>query len=120
MGEIYLDLTIANIEDRRRQKDVSFLVDTGASRAWIPQQLAKELGIKKIGTVALELANGQVKRFPYGSCWFAINGEIVAGNVVLGPPDIEPLVGTHVLQDFRLIIDMEHHTVARRRALKAK
>ncbi len=120
MGDVYLDLTIANIEDRRRQKELSFLVDTGASRAWIPQGTARELGIKKIGTVSLEMADGTVKKFPYGSCWFDLNGETVAGNVVFGPPEIEPLVGTHVLQDFRLVIDMQRHTVSRRRAMKAK
>jgi predicted aspartyl protease len=120
MGDIYLELTIANIEDRRRHKELAFLVDTGATRAWVSQQVAKELGIKKIGTISLESADGNVKRFPYGACWFAFNGEAVAGNVIIGPPDIEPIVGTHVLQDFRLVIDMEHHTISRRHAMKAK
>jgi predicted aspartyl protease len=120
MGEIYLELTIANIEDRRRQKELAFLADTGAKRAWVSQQVAKELGITKIGTISLELADGNVRKFPYGASWFAFNGEAVVGNVIIGPPDIEPIVGTHVLQDFRLVIDVEHHTISRRRAMKAK
>jgi predicted aspartyl protease len=120
VGKVYLELTIANIEDRRRQKELAFLVDTGTTRAWIPRQIARELGIKKVGAVALELADGSIKKFPYGMCVFVFDGETIAGNVILGPPDIEPLVGTHVLQDFRLMIDMEHHTISRRRALKAK
>ena len=120
MGEVYLDLTIANIEDRRHQKEISFLVDPGASRAWISQQVAKELKIKPVGTVSLELANGIVKKFPYGACCFRLNREIVAGNVFIGSQDTRPSLGTHVLQDFRLVIDMEHHTVSRRRAMKAK
>jgi len=120
MGEIYLELTVANIEDHTRQKEIAFLVDTGATRARLPKKTARELGIKRAGTVPLELADGSVKRFPYGFCLFALNGETVAGNVVIGPPDIEPIVGTHVLQDFRVVIDMEHHKVSRRRALKAK
>ncbi len=120
MGDVYLDLTIANIVDPSRQKEISFLVDSGATRAWTPKKIANELGIKKAGTVSLEMAGGSVKRFPYGFCLFALNGESVAGNVGIGPPDVEPLVGTHVLQDFRLVIDMEHHTISRRRAMKAK
>jgi hypothetical protein len=44
----------------------------------------------------------------------------VVGNVIIGPPKNEPIVGTHVLQDFRMIIDMDKHTVSRGRALKAK
>ena len=120
MGDIYLELTIANIHDLERQKEISFLVDTGSTRAWIPNQIADELGIQQAGTVALELADGSVKELPYGFCLFDFGGERIAGNVVLGPPECEPIVGTHVLQDFRLVVDMERHTVSRARAMKAK
>lgn len=120
MGDIYLDLTVANIHELERQKEVSFLVDTGASRAWLPQDIADELNIRPIGKIPLELADGTVKELPYGFCIFDFGGETVAGNVVIGPKDSEPLVGTHVLQDFRMIIDMEHHTISRGSAMKAK
>ncbi len=120
MGEIYLELTVANIEDREKQKEISFLVDTGATRAWITPQDAKDLDIQPVGEVELVLADGTVKSFPYGGCWFDFGGETIAGNVVIGPPGSEPLVGTHVLQDFRLVIDMDHHTISRKRAMKAR
>ena len=120
MGDIFLELTIANIHDLERQQEVSFLVDTGATRAWIPKAIADELGIEPEGTVSLELADGSQKELSYGFCLFDFGGETIAGNVVIGPPDCEPLVGTHVLQDFRLIIDMEHHTISRGRAMRAK
>ena len=107
MGDIYLELNIANIHDLERQKEISFLVDTGSTRAWIPKKIADELGIQPVGNVSLELADGSVKELPYGFCLFDFGGETVAGNVVLGPPACEPIVGTHVLQDFRLVIDME-------------
>lgn len=120
MGEIYLDLTIANIHDLSKQKEISFLVDTGATRAWIPENVANELGIQPVGTVSLELADGSIKDLSYGYCLFDFGGETVAGNVIIGPPETEPLVGTHVLQDFRVVIDLERHSVSRRRAMKAK
>ncbi len=120
MGQIYLELTVANIDDMTRQQEVSFLVDTGATRAWIPQEVADELGITPIGAVAVELADSQINEFPYASCYFDFGGERVAGNVIIGPPQSEPLVGTHVLQDFRMIIDMNTHTISRSRAMKAK
>jgi predicted aspartyl protease len=120
MGDIYLELIIANVQDLERQKEVSFLVDTGATRAWIPKQIADELGIQPAGTVPLELADGSVKELPYGFCLFDFGGETVAGNVIIGPAECEPLVGTHVLQDFRVIIDMDRHTVSRGRAMRAK
>ncbi len=120
MGDIYLELTIANIHEPERQREITFLVDTGATRAWIPQQVADDLGIQPAGTVPLELADGSVKELPYGFCLFDFGGETVAGNVVIGPPECEPIVGTHVLQDFRFIIDMERHTISRGRAMRAK
>jgi hypothetical protein len=56
MSEIFLKLTIANIQDPQRKRELSFLVDTGATRAWISQEVAEAVGIEKTGTVPLELA----------------------------------------------------------------
>ena len=120
MGDIYLTLTIANIKDPERKRELSFLVDTGATRAWIPEEVAQSLGIEPAGTVPLELADGSIVERPYGFCLFTYDGETVAGNVVIGPPGTEPLVGTHVLQDFRLIVDMESHRIIRGWAMRSK
>lgn len=120
MGDVYLELTITNDADLERQKDVSFLVDTGAFRSWIPRPLADELGIKKVGTVRVELATGRRTKVPYGLCKFIYEGEIINGMVILGSAKTEPLVGTHVLQELRLSIDMERHTIRRLAALRAK
>ena len=120
MSDIYLELTIANIKDPARQQEVSFLVDTGATRAWVSKELAEVVGIEPVGIVPLELADGSITERPYGLCLFTYDGEIAAGNVVIGPPRCEPLVGTHVLQDFRLIVDLERHEVTRGRAMRAK
>jgi len=120
MGEMYLELNIANIHNMEQQQEVSFFVDTGATRSWVPQEIAEKLSIETVGTVELELADSTIKEFPYGLCIFDFGGEIIAGNVVIGPPTSEPIVGTHVLQDFRLVIDLSTHTISRARALKAK
>jgi predicted aspartyl protease len=120
MSDIYLDLTVANIKAPDRQQEVSFLVDTGATRAWISQEIAEAIGIEPAGTVPLELADGSITERPYGFCLFFYNGESVAGNVIIGPPGCEPLVGTHILQDFRMVVDLERHEVTRGRAMRAK
>jgi clan AA aspartic protease len=120
MGEIYLDLNVANINDPSRQQEVSFLIDTGATRAWLPEDIAETLGISPAGVVAVELADGTVKEFPYGFCYFTFGDETIVGNIIIAPRGTEPLAGTHVLQDFRLIIDAERHSISRRRALRAK
>ena len=120
MSDIYLELTIANIKNPERQQVVSFLVDTGATRAWVSKEIAEAVGIEPVGTIPLELADGSITERPYGFCLFVYDGEIVAGNAVIGPPKCEPLVGTHVLQDFRMIVDLDRHEVTRGRAMRAK
>ncbi|MBI4179145.1 hypothetical protein HY522_06975 [bacterium] len=40
--------------------------------------------------------------------------------VVIGSNRTEPLVGTHVLQELCLTVDMDRHSVRRRGALRAK
>lgn len=73
MGTMYLELTVTNIHNMERQKDISFFVDTGATRSWIPQEIADELGIEPVGTVELELADGTYQRsairFMYFHFW---------------------------------------------------
>ncbi|MDM8524780.1 aspartyl protease family protein, partial [Desulfococcaceae bacterium HSG8] len=53
-------LTVANITDMEKQQEVSFFVDTGATRAWIPQNIAEQLGITPIGKDALKKGKAQL------------------------------------------------------------
>lgn len=120
MGDIYLDLTIANIENPGQRQDVSFLVDTGATFTWLSREIAQDIGLEPSGNIPLELADGTITEQPYGFCLFDYLGETMAGNVVIGPPGCEPLVGSHVLQDFRLVINLGTHEVTRAQAMRAK
>ncbi len=120
MGDVYLELTVINDSDPSKQMEIQFLADKGATRAWIPEDIAKKLGIHPIGRIPMELANGKIHRLPYGLCKFEYEGEVVNGTVVIEPKGIEPLTGTHVLQDFRLAVDVTHHTIRRTRAMRAK
>jgi hypothetical protein len=120
MGDVYIDLVLINDSDMDKQLEAQFLADTGATRAWIPEDIAKAVDIQPVGHVPLEMANGEIQEYPYGLCKFGYQGEIVNGTVVIGPKGIKPIAGTHVLQDFRLIIDVTHQTIQRARAMKAK
>jgi hypothetical protein len=86
----------------------------------VNEEIAAVLGIEEAGTVPVELADGTIKEFPYGFCLFTFGDETVAGNVIIGLPVSEPLAGTHVLQDFRVVIDKERHAISRSRASRAK
>ena len=120
MGDIYLNLTIMNIKNPDQRQDVSFLVDTGATFTWLSREIAESIELEPSGNIPLELADGSITEQPYGFCLFDYLGETMAGNVVIGPSDCEPLVGSHVLQDFRLVIDLGTHEVTRAQAMRAK
>lgn len=120
MSAVYIELVIANDTDVTRQKKVRFLADSGASRAWIDEETAEQLGIRESGRVPVELADGQIKEYPYGLCKFMYDGETVNGTVIIGPRGCEPLAGTHVLEDFRLNLDLQAHAIVRSKAMRAK
>ena len=120
MGDIFIDLTVVNVNDPEKQQEVTFLVDTGASRAWLPEEIVHRLGILHEGTISVELADSSQRELAYGFCLFDFGGERVAGNIIFGPAGSEPIAGTHVLQDFRLSIDLDHHRIIRNCALRAK
>lgn len=120
MGDIYLNLTVANLKNPARRQDVSFLVDTGATLTWLSKEIAEDLALEPIGNIPLELADGNVTEQPYGFCLFDYHGESMAGNVVIGTSGCEPLAGSHVLQDFRLVIDLRSHEITRAQAMRAK
>jgi len=70
-----------------------FLVDTGATDSMVPAPELEKIGIKKEGKMAYELANGEVKEYPYGLVRIEFMGEITAGRVIFGEPGSEPLLG---------------------------
>jgi hypothetical protein len=116
--KVTLDITVINDSDPEKRRTVRFLADKGVTMAWIPEDMAVELDIQPIGRVPVELAKGAVQEYPYGLCKFEYEGERVNGTVVIGPSGIEPIAGTHVLQDFRL--NVIHRTIQRARAMRAR
>ena len=118
MGDVYITITVINDSDPDKQREVQFLADTGATRAWIPKDIAQDLDIQPVGSVPLELADGNIQEYSYGLCKFEYEGELVNGTVVIGPIGIEPIAGTHLLQDFRL--NVVHRTIQRARAMRAR
>lgn len=73
MGLIYADLLVTNYRDlanaedhfiqpdQIRQKEVTFLVDTGAYLSVLPQSLCDELGLRITGSEQARYADGRVQ-----------------------------------------------------------
>ena len=62
-------------------------------------------GIKPIGKLAYELADGRVVEYEFGLAQIEFMGEITAGRVLFGPDDVEPLLGVTQLESAGIVID---------------
>jgi len=95
---------VANPLDRRINKKVRFIVDTGAESIVIPSSLAQELKLQPFGTVEGVLADGTVCHGKLAWIHVTIDGhEGVAMAVIID--NAEPLLGLEVLKMFNIYID---------------
>lgn len=76
-----------------------FLLDTGATDSLAPAAELQKTGIKVIGKMACELANGSIVEYEYGGLpKFPFMNEITAGRVIFDPDDVEPILGVTALE----------------------
>lgn len=59
MGTTYVDVTIRNPADRRRNWTGKFLVDTGAFDSLVPRRRLEEIGLQPLGQRDYVLADGK-------------------------------------------------------------
>jgi clan AA aspartic protease len=97
-----------------------FLVDTGATDSMIPAEELEKAGVEKVGRMAYELANGQVKEYPYGLARIEFMGETTAGRVIFGEPGSEPLLGVTALESVGIMVDPANKTLRRLPAIPLK
>ena len=97
-----------------------FLVDTGATDSMAPTPELEKIGVLREGKMAYELADGTVKEYPYGQVRIEFMGEITAGRVIFGDPEIEPILGVTALESVGIIVDPVNKTLKRLPAIPLK
>lgn len=97
-----------------------FLVDTGATDSLAPAVELHKIGIKSVGRVVYELADGTLQEYPVGLAQIEFMGEITAGRVIFGPNDTEPLLGVTALESVGIIVDPANKTLKRLPAVPLK
>lgn len=88
-----------------------FLVDTGATDSLVPGCELHNIGIKAIGKMAYELANGDIEQYEYGLAEITFMNEKTAGRVIFGPDRVEPILGVTALESVGIIIDPTDRTL---------
>lgn len=97
-----------------------FLVDTGATDSLAPASELKKIGIKVIGKMAYELANGTIAEYEYGLAEISFMNEITAGRVIFGPGDVEPILGVTALESVGIVIDPVNRVLKKLPAIPLK
>ena len=100
--------------------DANFLVDTGATDSMAPASGLAKAGIKPIGKLAYELADGRVVEDEFGLAQIEFMGEITAGRMLFGPDDVEPLLGVTQLESAGIVIDPRTGQLKRSPAIPLK
>ena len=82
-----------------------FVVDTGAIDSVAPASALHRVGIRPIGTMTYELADGSRHDYEIGLVQIELMGETTAGRVVFGAEDIEPILGVTALESIGVVVD---------------
>lgn len=105
MGEVRVEIAVVNLRTAARSEAISALADTGATLTVIPGELLESLGIQRVRTVSLVLADGRRSQRDVGEAGVAVNGEAVPCRVVFGAPGDAVLLGLTVLEQLGLAVD---------------
>ena len=119
MGLTYISVSLKAAGHRKRY-EADFLVDTGATDTLAPAAALRKIGIKAVGRMAYELADGSRVEYEFGLAEISFMGEVTAGRVIFGPDEVEPLLGVTALESVGIVIDPSNRTLKRLPAISLK
>lgn len=120
MGLIRVTVGLRAFQSSRKQYRAEFLVDTGATDSMAPASRLRAVGIKPIGKIAYEPADGTPKELEYGLAVIEFMGDVTAGRVIFGPENAEPILGVTALESTGVVLNPKDHTLKRLPAIPLK
>ncbi len=105
MGEVHVEIAVINPRTGVRGEAITALADTGATLTVVPAPLLESLGIEKIRTVSLVLADGRRAQRNVGDAVVAVSDDAAPCRVVFGEPGDAALLGLTVLEQLGLAVD---------------
>ena len=119
MGVTYVTVTLKAAGGRKKYQ-ANFLVDTGATDSLAPAAELRKIGVKPVGKMAYELADGSLAEYQFGLAEISFMGEITAGRVIFGPNEADPLLGVTALESVGIVVDPANRTLKRLPAIPLK
>ncbi len=120
MGLTKVTTKLTNLEGRKGSYEEIFLVDTGATDSLAPADDLDRIGVRRVGKMSYELADGTVKEYFFGLVQIEFMGEITAGRVIFGDSGAEPLLGVTALESVGIMVDPANKTLKRLPAIPLK
>lgn len=120
MGLTKVTTRLSNPNGKGKSYEALFLVDTGATDSFAPGDALEKIGIKPVGKMFYELADGTVKKYPFGLARIEFMGEVTAGRVIFGGEDVEPILGLTALESVGILVDPANKTLKRLPAIPLK
>ncbi|MEK6676263.1 MAG: retroviral-like aspartic protease family protein [Planctomycetota bacterium] len=120
MGLTHVTVSLKALGAANGPFEAEFLVDTGATDSLAPGVELRKIGVKPVGKMAYELADGTLQEYQFGLVEITFMGEITAGRVIFGPDNAEPLLGVTALESVGITVDPANKTLKRLPAIPLK
>jgi len=120
MGVTRVTVALSNLARDGEPFEAEFLVDTRAVDCMASRDALVAAGISPEGKAVYELANGQPVEYEYGFARISFLGEQTVAQVILGPPDAEPILGAVALENVGVTVDPVSKTLRRLHAKPLK
>src|SRR5262245_26871321 len=105
MGEVRVEVTVVNPRTGARSEPLVVLADTGATLTVIPAPVLNQLGVRRLRSVSLVLADGRRAQRDVGEAAVAIDDDSTPCRVLFGEPEDAALLGLTVLEQLGLAVD---------------
>jgi clan AA aspartic protease len=120
MGLTHVTVSLKDMASDNGGYEADFLVDTGATDSLAPAAELTRIGVKPVGKMVYELADGSLQEYPFGLARISFMGEVTAGRIIFGPDNAEPILGVTALESVGIIVDPTNRTLKRLPAIPLK
>ncbi len=112
MGLFSVRVTLCNVAQPERHRELELMVDTGSLFTWVAAPLLDEIGIVPAETRQFRTLTGSLIERQLGYALVAWNGRTGSINVVFGDPGDMAVLGLTALESLTVTADPIQQTLA--------
>lgn len=120
MGPIHVTVRARDLAGDGEPYEGEFVVGTGAIDCMAPAERLSAAGVQPQGKAVYELANGEPVEYDYGFARVSFLAAETVAQVIFGPADVEPILGTVALENVGIVVDPVSKTLKRLHAKPLK